>query len=913
MTKLQEVANLGQSIWLDNIHRTLIVSGELRSLVDEGLRGVTSNPTIFEKAISGGTAYDGEVERLAGEGKSAKEIYEALAMEDIAMAADILRPVYDATQGEDGFVSLEVNPDLAQDTEGTVAEARRLFSALDRPNVMIKVPATEAGLPAVERLTADGINVNVTLIFSLRQYEKVVEAYIRGLERRAEEGKDLRGIASVASLFVSRVDTMVDPLLEKAGARDLLGKVALANAKVIYARFRRIFSTKRWKRLAGLGAKMQRLLWGSTSTKNPRYPDTLYVDELIGPYTVNTVPPETLQAFRDHGKVARTVGRGLTDARANLKRLSALGIDLEQVCRKLQEDGVAAFKKSFDDLLSRIGEKKEKSWSRFEEKMQAAFEEARRERIVPRLWARDHTLWKPYPEGISNRLGWLESAKRMAERVGELNAFAGEIWNEGYRHCLLLGMGGASLAPFLFRKAFGVGERCPDLSVLDSTVPAEILGTAERLDPGRTLYIVSSKSGTTVETTSLFKYFFARETAALGIPGAGRNFVAITDPGSPLDGDAKRWDFRRVFHGEPDVGGRYSALSRFGLVPAALIGLDLEKLLDRAITTMRKCGSEADNEALRLGLWMGEAALVGRDKLTFLLPPALAAFGDWVEQLIAESTGKEGKGILPVVGEQPGPPEAYGGDRLFVSLSLAGDEAGSAALEGLEAAGHPVLRLHLSDLYDIGGQFFLWETATAVAGWRLKVNPFDQPDVEASKELTRRFIAEYREKGGLPDEKPVAEGGGLAVFGQVTAPDPVEALRKFLGGARPGDYIAIQAYIRQTQETDGLFSSLRKALRDRYRTATTVGYGPRYLHSTGQLHKGDGGRGLFLQITASDGRDVGIPEDDLSPGVITFGVLKAAQALADRRALEAAGRRVLRCDFGSDISAGLRRLLSAVT
>lgn len=448
MTKLQEVANLGQSIWLDNIHRTLIVSGELRSLVDEGLRGVTSNPTIFEKAISGGTAYDGEVERLAGEGKSAKEIYEALAMEDIAMAADILRPVYDATQGEDGFVSLEVNPDLAQDTEGTVAEARRLFSALDRPNVMIKVPATEAGLPAVERLTADGINVNVTLIFSLRQYEKVVEAYIRGLERRAEEGKDLRGIASVASLFVSRVDTMVDPLLEKAGARDLLGKVALANAKVIYARFRRIFSTKRWKRLAGLGAKMQRLLWGSTSTKNPRYPDTLYVDELIGPYTVNTVPPETLQAFRDHGKVARTVGRGLTDARANLKRLSALGIDLEQVCRKLQEDGVAAFKKSFDDLLSRIGEKKEKSWSRFEEKMQAAFEEARRERIVPRLWARDHTLWKPYPEGISNRLGWLESAKRMAERVGELNAFAGEIRNEGYRHCLLLGMGGGESCPF---------------------------------------------------------------------------------------------------------------------------------------------------------------------------------------------------------------------------------------------------------------------------------------------------------------------------------------------------------------------------------------------------------------------------------------------------------------------------------
>lgn len=912
MTKLQEVAKLGQSIWLDNIHRTLIVSGELQSLIDEGLRGVTSNPTIFEKAISGSTAYDGEVERLAGEGKSAKEIYESLAMEDIAMAADLLRPVYDAAHGDDGFVSLEVSPDLAHDTEGTVAEARRLFSALNRPNVMIKVPATEAGLPAVERLTAEGINVNVTLIFSLRQYEEVAEVYIRGLERRAEEGKDLRGIASVASVFVSRVDTMVDPLLEKAGALDLLGKIAIANSKVIYTRFRRIFSTKRWRRLAGLGARMQRLLWGSTSTKNPRYPDTLYVDELIGPYTVNTVPPETLQAFRDHGKVARTVGRGLMKARADLKRLSALGIDLEQVCRKLQEDGVAAFKKSFDGLLARIGEKKEKSRSSFEERMKAAFGEAKRERVVPRLWARDHTLWKPYPEGISNRLGWLESAERMADRVGELDAFADEIRDEGYRHCLLLGMGGSSLAPALFRKTFGVKERHPDLSVLDSTVPDEILGTAERLDPGRTLYIVSSKSGTTVETTSLFKYFFAREAAALGVPGAGRNFIAITDPGSPLDGDARRWDFRRVFHGDPDVGGRYSALSLFGLMPAALIGLDLEKLLDRAISMMKKCASEADNEALRLGLWIGEAALAGRDKLTFFLPPALAAFGDWVEQLIAESTGKEGKGILPVVGEQPGPPEAYGGDRLFVSLSLAGDEAGSAALEELEAAGHPVLRLHLSDLYDMGGQFFLWETATAVAGWRLKVNPFDQPDVEASKELTRRFIAEYRKKGGLPEEKPVAEERGWAVFGQLMASNPREALDKFLGGARPGDYIAIQAYIRQTEETDAIFSSIRKALRDRYRTATTVGYGPRYLHSTGQLHKGDGGRGLFLQLTARDRHDVGIPEDDLSPGVITFGVLKEAQALGDRRVLEAARRRVLRCDFGSDISEGLKRLLSAV-
>ena len=359
MTKLHELADLGQSIWLDYIRRSLITSGELQGLIDKGLRGVTSNPSIFEKAIDGSSDYDDDLQRLVGEGKSVDEIYEAIVMEDISRACDLLRPVYDATGGVDGYVSLEVSPELANDTDGTITEVRHFFAAVDRPNVLIKVPATPAGAPAIEALISEGININVTLIFSLAQYEAIAEAYIAGLEKLAEAGGDVTKVASVASFFVSRIDTAVDKALEKIGEIELRGKIAVAGAKMLYARFREKFSGPRWDRLAALGARVQRPLWGSTSTKNPDYSDTLYVDNLIGLDTVNTLPPVTLEAFLDHGRVASTLEAGMEEVRAQLARLSDLGVDLDTITQKLQDDGVDAFAKSFDNLMARITRERE--------------------------------------------------------------------------------------------------------------------------------------------------------------------------------------------------------------------------------------------------------------------------------------------------------------------------------------------------------------------------------------------------------------------------------------------------------------------------------------------------------------------------------------------------------------------------
>jgi transaldolase/glucose-6-phosphate isomerase len=588
MTKLHQLANLGQAIWFDYIRRLFITSGDLQALIDEGLRGVTSNPAIFEKAIAGSTDYDQDLHRLVDEGRSVGEIYEALALDDIQRAADLLRPVYDRTGGADGYVSLEVNPSLAHDTDGTIAEARRLFAALDRPNVMIKVPATPAGIPAIETLIGEGINVNVTLMFSLAHYEAVAEAYIAGLVKLAADGGNVSQVASVASFFVSRVDTAADLALEAIGPPEtvaLQGKIANANAKVTYARFREVFRGERWERLAAQGARVQRPLWASTSTKNPLYPDTLYVDSLIGPDTVNTVPPATLSAFRDHGTVALTLEAGLEEARAQLAQLAEVGVDLDAITQKLQDDGVAAFAKAFDSLMASIAEKRDRllagwqhrsaSLGTYQAAVDAALAEMVENRVVHRIWAHDHTVWKPERTEITNRLGWLHTAEVMGENLYRLEDLAEAVRADGYTHALLLGMGGSSLAPEVFRKTFGVKQGHLDLAVLDSTDPGAVLAHAERLDPARTLFIVATKSGTTVETLSFFKFFYNRVADAVGADRAGEHFIAITDPGSKLGDLAERYGFRATFLNDPNIGGRYSALSYFGLVPAALVGVGL--------------------------------------------------------------------------------------------------------------------------------------------------------------------------------------------------------------------------------------------------------------------------------------------------------------------------------------------------
>jgi len=910
MTKIHELTNFGQSIWYDNIRRALIDSGELQALLDDGVRGVTSNPSIFEKAIAGSADYDDAIRAFTNSDKTAEQIYESLALEDIQRTAYLLRSIYDETEGIDGYVSLEVSPTLAHDTEGTLAEARRLFAALDRPNVMIKVPATPAGIPAIQTLIGEGININVTLMFSLGHYDAVAEAYLSGLEKLTASGGDLSKVASVASFFVSRVENAVDQALEEIGETKLQGKIAIANTKAAYARFRETFSGERWQKLAAQGARVQRPLWASTSTKNPAYPDTVYVDALIGLDTVNTVPPVTLQYFLDHGEAATTLETGRDEAFAQLAQLAELGIDLDAITQKLQDDGVASFAKSFESLMSSITAKREKllaEWQQlstnlgvYQGAVDSTLAEMKTEKIMTRIWAHDHTVWKPEPVEITNRLGWLHIAETMLDNVPRMEGLAVDLHAEGYTHALLLGMRGSSLAPEVFRKTYGVGEGSLDLVVLDSTDPSAVLTLASQLDLSKTLFIVATKSGGTAETLSFFKYFYNQVTEAVGTEKTGEHFIAITNSGSKLVDIAQNYHFRATFLNDPNIGGRYSALSYFGLVPAALVGVDLEKLLNRSLTALCNCEScncavDGNNYGAQLGAIMGELARAGRDKITLITSPAIASFGDWVEQLIAESTGKEGKGILPIVGEPVGSPNVYGDDRIFVYLRLADDDSYDTLVQALADAGHPVVWLHLDDLYDLGGQFFLWEMATAVAGYRLEINPFDQPNVESAKILARNMVVEFMDTGALPS-------GDFASSTHA-------ALNDFMAQAQPGDYVALQAYVQSIPAIDAALLALRKQMRDQYQLATTVGYGPRFLHSTGQLHKGDGGQGLFIQFTSTSPEDVPIPDEAGKPqSTMSFGVLKAAQALGDAQALLAAGRRLIRFDLGSDVFDNFQKL-----
>lgn len=923
--KLREFANFGQAIWYDYLRRSSITSGEMQSLIEEGVRGVLSNPSIFEKAIDGSIDYDEDLNQLAKQGKSLAEIFEELVVNDVARTADLLRPVYDALDGADGFVSLEINPKLAHDTEGMVVEARRLYTKLKRPNAMIRIPATSAGIQATKALVGEGIKVNVSLIFTIAQYEAATEAYIAGLEKLASTESNLRQVTSVASFSISRLDTAIDPKLDKIGERRLQGKIAIANAKMAYAQFREIFRSARWQHLKSKGGHVQRLLWASTGTKNPCYPDTHYVDSLIGIDTINAVAPATLRALLDHGHVGNTLETGVDEARTIIARLYDLGVNLEAVGLELQEDSIAASSKSVESILTNIAQKRDRllaGWQNesaslgpYQTRVDARLAEMSKNRVLKRIWAHDYTVWKPQPTETSNRLGWLHTAEVMYENLHHMSERIEGIRSAGYTHTILLGMGGSSLAPEVLLKTFGHKEGYPNMTVLDTTDPGAVLNHAKRLNPAQTLFIVSSKSGTTVDTISLFKFFYNRVSSVVGDEQAGEHFIAITDPKTELAALAERYRFRATFLTDPNIGGRYSALSYFALVPAALIGVDVSRMLSEEMTV--NCGCEPcvdpkSNPGAWLGAILGELAGAGRDKVTFVASPRVASFGDWVEQLIAESTGKDGRGILPVVGEPLGSPNVYRNDRLFVYLQLENDSTHESTLAALEEAGHPVIRLRLRDPYELGRQFFLWEMATAIAGYILGINPFDQPNVETAKVLARQMVSEYKAKGKLPEENPLLIGDEITVYGDVAADNLGKALIAFLNQAREGAYVALQAYVQPTAETDVRLHTLRIRIRDRFKLATTVGYGPRYLHSTGQLHKGDAGLGLFIQFTANDLQDVAIPDEPgSSSSSISFGLLKAAQALGDRRALKHAGRRTIRFHL-KDFIRGLTHLTEAL-
>jgi transaldolase/glucose-6-phosphate isomerase len=904
--RLAALTAAGTSVWLDQIRRSLIENGELQRLIDEdSLRGVTSNPSIFEKAILGSDDYDTELAAMAKEGLSAREIYRKIAAKDVQMAADVLRPVYDQLEGADGFVSIEVAPRLARDTEGTLEQVHMYSEMVDRPNLMVKIPGTDEGIPAIEQALYEGININITLLFSVAAYAKVVEAYLRALERRLEEGKSV-DIQSVASFFVSRVDTEVDKRLEAMGNSELQGKAAIANARAAYQYFKREFNSDRWAKLRDAGARPQRPLWASTGVKNPRYPETMYVDELVAAHTVNTMPLPTLLAVAERGEV-----RGPTadqDPTSDLEALASAGIDLDDVTDKLLEDGIELFKQAMAQLISGVEDRREavvlgrpptiKSLvpAELEPAIAELGKKAMADSVAQRIWRKDDTLWGPagQPE-VANRLGWLTLSETMLEQAGDLHAFAEQCQADGLTDVALLGMGGSSLGPEVIRRTFGEIEGAMRLHVLDSTDPGAVLALENQLDLAKTLFIVSSKSGGTIETLSHFRYFHSKLSEQVG-DDAGSHFVAITDPGGPLVDLAREHGFRRVFVNDPDIGGRYSVLSYFGLVPAACAGVAIEALLHRCQVAEQNCTSYdqgTSNSGLWLGIVMAALANQGRDKLTFAVSEPISSFGLWVEQLIAESTGKEGKGVLPVADEPLGAPEAYGEDRFIAYLRNADEPDADldAKVEALANAGHPTVTVSVHGATDLGRIFFFAEFATAVAGWGLGINPFDQPNVQEAKDNTSKVLEGYSAEGKLPD---VADADD-------------EALGALLSDAGPPHYIAIMAYVAPSVRFDQEVAKLRAAIREKTKAAVTFGYGPRFLHSTGQLHKGGPPNGVFLQIVNDGDEDVEIPGAGY-----TFGTLKNAQAVGDLQTLRDHGLPAERVRLDGDPVVAVRALIDKI-
>ncbi len=644
---------------------------------------------------------------------------------------------------------------------------------------------------------------------------------------------------------------------------------------------------------------MQRPLWASTGTKNAAYSDVLYIDSLIAPDTVNTMPPATLESYLDHGRVALSLEPSIPEAERVLEALEANGVSMQAVTDKLLADGVKAFADSFVTLLANVEEKKAALLASHyaataalgdaQPTVAAAAAGLVERDAVRRVWDADHTLWKPDPTEIADRLGWLTLPTGMRAHAEALQAFADEVRDMRVDDVVLLGMGGSSLGAEALRSVFGDAPGRPRLTVLDTTVPEWVAAARDAIDVRRALFLVSSKSGGTLETLTGYRYFRKLADDALGAD-AGRHFVAITDADSGLERLAREEGFLRTFLNPETIGGRYSVLSFFGLVPAVLTGIDVAALLDRAALMQCACAPGVPAEShpgLQLGAAIGALAKSGRDKLTFVASPGLGCFGLWAEQLIAESLGKEGLGIVPVAEEPLLAPEHYGADRVFAYLRLDGDDthAQDDAIAALEAAGHPVLHFRLRDRDDLAAEMYRWEFATAVAGAVLGVNPFDQPNVQGAKDKTAEVLAAYERDGALP------------------AAGDTRTLGELLAQAAPGDYLCVMAYVRQTPAVDAALAALRERVMREHAIATTSGYGPRFLHSTGQLHKGGPATGLFLQITTDHPDDVAVPGQSY-----TFGTLAGAQALGDLQALRDAGLRVARVRLSGDVAAGIAAL-----
>ncbi len=916
-----ELFQAGQSPWLDNISRELIKSGKLKSLIqDKGVLGVTSNPSIFEKAIgqaNGG--YDADVKKFYAAGASTYETYDALTIADIKKTCDLFLPVFKKTKGEHGFVSLEVAPDLAYKTEATIADAKRLFKAVARPNLMIKIPATPEGIPAIRAAIGSGISVNITLMFSMKHYQDVANAYIDGLADYKAKGGDISRIYSVASVFVSRIDTYLDKKLDelaasKPEAKNLKGKAAVANSKLVYQEFKKIFGSDKFSKLRKSGANIQKVLWGSTSCKNPAYPDLIYVETLVGPNTVNTMPQVTLDAVLDHGNIKPgTVEEGIPEAREAVSRLAALGFDLNQVGETLQKDGVRLFIESFESLMKTLEMKRE---GFLKDKNQTAKEnyslssktladvkskasDLEGMDFLNRFLKGDANLWKSeeyHQASIKNRLGWVGAYDWIMGKLYEIDRLKEELLQEKYKDMVLLGMGGSSLAPEVMSLVCKKSSKALRFHVLDTTDPATVFAVQKKINLKSTIFIVASKSGGTIETMSQFQYFYELISKAYGKKAAaqaGAHFVAITDSGSSLQKLAADKKFRKTFINPGDIGGRYSALSFFGMVPAVLMGVDVRPVLKSARDfggVFKSQKNLEQNPGVYLGIVMAILDAENKDKLTFLSSKNLLPVAAWLEQLIAESTGKEGKGIVPIEGKKAAAPEFYGQDRVFVVMKIKGEatvELDQAAAK-LKKAGFPVIVSQWPSDAAIGAEFLKWEIATAVAGIVMQINPFDEPNVKEAKDYTAKFLDQLKQTGKFENPKNYALAGKPIDFGN------------FFSKSKKGGYLALLVYAERTPEIQQAFNRLREEIREAYKIPVLLGFGPRYLHSIGQLYKGGTLNGSFLAFTKQESKDAKIPGT-----YYTFGQLKKAQAFGDILAMETKGLSVLTIDLGKNAKSGI--------
>lgn len=952
MDTLIKLLDYGQSYWLDNLSREKINSGELEKRVSaQGLRGITSNPSIFYEAISGGSEYDAAIKDLVQKGNSPGHIYDALTIKDVQDACDILLPVHKSSKGTDGFVSLEVPPALARDTEGTIKEARRLFKAVNRKNCMIKIPGTLEGLPAIEQTLYEGININITLLFSVKRYKEVGEAYIRAMKRRLKEGKKISHVISVASFFLSRIDTFADEILSQyitdtrllqanneTPAEDpasILGKTGTASAVMAYQVFKELFHSGEWKKLEKSGAHVQRVLWASTSNKNPLYDDLRYVEPLIGADTVNTLPDKTITIFEEKGKLAgNTIDEGVAQAKQTFRTLKKVGINIDMLTQQLENEGVKKFAEAYEKLMNILALKRmaELEGSCAMQAIQCKALEADWKAVCTslnenhagrRLFAKDVTLWnktdKAQIQTIREGLGWLTLPNDMLGAANKFAAFAAQIKEEGYTSVVLLGMGGSSLCSEVARETFGSVNGYPKLYVLDNTAPDAIRDIEEKTDIRKTLFIVASKSGSTLETNCFFHYFYEKLNAQVG-KIAGKNFVAITDKDTSLVKLASQYKFRKVFINAPDVGGRYSVLSDFGILPMALVGIDVQAILKNAQQMMICCGPDVPamaNPGISLGALLGIAQRKGRDKITFVLSSSLESFGFWVEQLLAESTGKEGKGVIPVNGEELDGPGEYANDRVFVHMYLTSDsnQVNERKLKALEDAGHPVVRIAIPNKIALGGVYYLWEIATAIAGLIIGINPFDQPNVAESKTNTNNLLAKWIEEGSFKELTPMFSRGEIKLFGgekvkqliQGHAGSVTDFISSFLSHSKQDDYIALLPYFMLTYSRTRILQDWRETMKSESKEATTLLNGPRYLHSTGQLHKGGPGTGLYILLMADDNDAMPIPGQKYS-----FSILHRAQALGDFRSLSDKGRRVILIDLGKNIDKGMENLWNSI-